>query len=407
MARDSLAEPGIGSTLPIPLQGVREVLGAWSGQGQLWDALALPTDPVAERHWSARDLERRAHRVMFARVEPAILTWPTEMGEWIDALPAESARHLVISDRPFSGVSWRDSRRRFGWPPRSYSGRTRSRTPDTFLLGCLSWTLMALLQVWRDAVSVDESADRLIWAQLAAASGLLELDVVAAAEPIAPSASDIRALGREGHPWNTLAPVANELRLLSGSLEQLAMKLIAPAPDLAWRLFHLGVLGTLLHAARAVNAKIISVRPLSAASNGPAYTIEDACHRQWHLWFEAAGLWSYYSRSSPYLQITSGLGRGNQPLGADLLLLALDQQALLVECKYSANPSVVGRAGVTQAMAYANEARTALAPDVTAVVVAPRGVVEAEGCCETVAGEIRLADPQGLAGFVSEMLAAP
>lgn len=406
MAREPVAESGVGPTLPIPALGVREILSAWSGQGQLWEALALPADPLAERAWSARDVQRRAHRILFARLEPTLLTWPRKVDEWLDALPAESTRQLVVSDRPFSGASWPDSRRRYGWPPRSFAGRTRSRTPDTFLLNCLAWTIRELVRVCSDAVSVEPSLDLSVRDQIAAASTLLDVDIVAAAEPIVPTASDIQALAREGRPWNSLALVAGELRVLAGSLERLALELVAPADDLAWRLFHLGVLGTVLYAARQQGCRVTSLRPLSAASAGPAYSIEDRAGRQWHLWFEAAGAWSYYSRSSPYRDVTSGLGQGNQPLGADLLLIRLDAEALLVECKYSANPTVVGRNGVTQAMAYATETRTGLAPDVTAAVVAPEGVIKLTGHRTTVAGEILLTDPQGLVDVVEATLKA-
>src|SRR4051794_8590880 len=89
---------GVGLNLPeIPQRGLDEVLRTWSGQGQLWDALAAAKDPVAEREWSTADIRRRAHRVAFQQLEPLLARWPASRRAWVEALPAVSERRRVIA----------------------------------------------------------------------------------------------------------------------------------------------------------------------------------------------------------------------------------------------------------------------------------------------------------------------
>ncbi len=65
------SEPADGHevVLSIPEAGLDEVLRAWSGQGQLWEALGvIVDDDLVEVSWSAKDVRRRAHRVLFAEL---------------------------------------------------------------------------------------------------------------------------------------------------------------------------------------------------------------------------------------------------------------------------------------------------------------------------------------------------
>ncbi len=386
MGYDPTAGLGLAPSLPIPVEGLHEVLKAWSGQGRLWAALALVDDEeLSERQWSERDVRRRAHRVLFARLEPRLAEWPASLQPWLEALPAESTRTRIVDNAPGAGVSWPDSAVRFGWPPSQFAIRQRSRIPDTLMLGVLRWTIETLAGVWKDAIAVEPTVDSEVRHQLTAALSLMDLDILALAASDRPSLAEIRAVRREGYPWTAVASVATELAAADGSLEELALVSVLPSPELAWRLFHLSVLGTLLRAARDAGCQIDSLRPLTATSIGPAYRLADTGGRKWDLWFEAAGACGHYGRSSIYGQMTSLLP-GARPIGADLLLLLPDQVALVVECKYSADSSVVGRNGFMQAAGYSLEMRAGLAPRVTTVVIAPEGVVSRGTQVETVAG---------------------
>ena len=171
---------------------------------------------------------------------------------------------------------------------------------------------------------------------------------LAGASPLTPTQADLRAVRSEGRPWRSVATAADELRRLSdpNSLIELALAIVAPAPDLAWRLFHLAVLGELLHALRTSGARVVSLRPLGSSASGPAYLVEDADGDKWDLWFEAAGAWKYYEVPSPYAQLAAEVAGAGGPLGTDLMLMRQDRdRALLLECKYSWDASVVARGG--------------------------------------------------------------
>jgi hypothetical protein len=365
---------GIEDLVPkIPTTGLVETTRSWSSAGELFEALAAVEEP--EREWSARDLERRAHRVLAQRLRPDLMKWPQGFSDWLDALPAESLRPREMISAPSSGTSWRETARH-GWPPIAFHGRTRHRIADTLLISTLRWTLESLKPVVEDARSVLPGLLVDVDEQLAAAFGLLEVDPVSRAHAVPPSFSDLAAVSGEGHPWNVLSPVAADLlRRQSDGILELIDTLIVPDDQLSGRLFHLGVLGELLVALRSAGADVIPVRPVSgSASVGPSYRVVSAEENPWELWFEAAGLWSERQILSPYQLASQGVPGAGGALGADLLLAREDARALLVECKYSANPARVARDGFHQAAAYALEARE-LFEGVVSVVVGPSDVV--------------------------------
>jgi hypothetical protein len=409
MAPGSTAVSGV--DLSIPERGLEETLRAWSGKGQLWEALAAAEDgELAERRWTARDVERRANRILFADLVPLLSAWPANMRSWVEALPVESVRERVVTPAPTSGTSWRETRL-LGWPPRSFVGHTRSRIADTLLVTTLRWTLDELTVIRADAVSVEPTLDQPVRSQMDVVTTLLGEEPVASADGIEPARSDIAALRSEGRPWNTVASVAELLRTLNeASLQDLARRLVMPDDDLRWRLFHLGVLGELLLALRRSGCTVESLRPLSSASTtGPSYRVWDDRGRRWDLWFEAAGVWSLsggYGRRSPYTEAAAGVVGGNQPLGADLMLIRPFEQALVVECKYSADTGVVARGGYEQALAYATEARTRLVPEVTAVVVGPEEVVHEPNFVDTFVGEVGVVPPRILRSVLLSVLDA-
>jgi hypothetical protein len=392
--------------LPIPQAGLEETLRAWSGRGELWEALAsIQETSVSERQWTWRDIERRAHRVLFAEIVPLLRGWPMSVREWLDALPAESHRSHVLSATPVSGVSWTDTRR-LGWPPREFLARPRQRTDRTALVTTLSWALEELERVASDALAIEPGLADPVGRQFDAARQLRSMSPVVAAASVAPDRAEVVAMASEGRPWIAVARVVEVLRSVwAANLTDLALRLVMPSEDLRWRLFHLAVLGTLLIALHDQGCTIISRRPLSGAAPGPAYVVTDGHGRDWDLWFEAGGAWGYYNNRAPYLDATRGLGKTGRPLGADLLLIRSNESALILECKYSSSGETVGRVGYEQTVTYAAETRSRLAPKVMAAVIAPAGVSRWSET-ELISGYVGIGSPEDVPALVGRTLSS-
>lgn len=395
------------NALSIPEEGLSEVLRAWSGQGQLWEALAKVRDEASdEADWSAKDVRRRAHRILFADLTTALRQWPRRRRDWNEALPAESRRERMATPMPTSGTSWKETRI-LGWPPRTFVGHSRQRVADTLSITTLRWTLERLMRVWEDAKAIEPSVVAPVDGQMRVARELLLIEPISSTEAIEPTRSDLLAVRREGWPWNSVANVAEELRNASrGSLVELARRMVRPTDvELRWRLFHLGVLGTMLSALRFRGATVKSVRPLSAAATpGPSYLVRDEHGRQWELWFEAADLWRYYGLTSPYSRATAAVRGRDRTLSADLLLMRRGERGLVVECKYSGKSGEVARGGYAQAVTYAMELRTKLVEEAKAVVVGPEETMTGVSSTRTVVGEVGVAPPSRLDEVLDDFL---
>lgn len=381
---------------PIPEQGLAEVLSRWVGRGSLWDVLDIPPELGAENGWSSRDLEARAHRVLLEKISEPLLRWPTRLNTWLDLLPAARTHATMTDTVPFAGVSWPKTFIRFGWPPAGFVGRQAQRDADTLLVTSLRWTLQRVLYARETAARLYPDIDVPARLQLDVARALLDSDLLAAATPSAPARQELIAIRREGAPWGAVAEVAEEFLLLDTSLDAFVGRLLIPDDEIRWRLFHLGVLGVTLQGLVAEGCKITSLRPLSAASNGPAYAVEDPAGRRWELWFEASGLWRDRGTRSPYQEATAGISGIDRSLGADIVLIHEDKCALVIECKYSGSREFVARAGYYQAMTYAAELRSRLSERVVSVGVGPEGVVSVPTFVETVAGTVGLSPPGGI-----------
>lgn len=382
---------------PIPERGLDETLRSWSGQGQLWAALgtAPPTDPVAERRWSTAKIRRRANRVLFERILADLERWPSDQRAWLDALPASTISIDERSPTPGPGTSWARTRLA-GWPPTAFVGRRRHRVPETLLSTVTRWTLDRLEPVVAEGSKPSDPHHRAAVARARTALSLTStspLDGVTGAEP---SPGDLKAIAAEGAPWRSLVPVARHLLRTDDprTLADLALELVRPYADLSGRLFHLGVLGEVLLGLRTAGAEVVSRHPLGDASAGPAYEVTDAQDNTWHLWFEAAGAWTYYGIDEPYPEAAAAVHGAGASLGTDLMLIrrtfgrertGRGEAVLLLECKHSFDPGVVARDGYLQAVAYAAEAID-LADDVTSVVVGPEGVVRVPGGWTTTIG---------------------
>ena len=387
---------------PIPRRGIEEVLRSWSGRGQLFEALAACQDPVAARRWDHADIRARAHRILFAQLEPQIARWPLDPRRWIDTIPPAVTRSRVHVDRPLSGTDWRTTRR-LGWPPKQFVGRLPQRQHDDLLVGVLVWTLRQLAVVSSDAAAPVTATECAARDRCEVALSLLSESSFAGLEADRPGYADLRGVRSLGSPLSELAEVASKLVGLETNLERLAFELIAPDPDLAWRLFHLGVLGEVLHSLRTAGAHVTSLSPLGAAIHGPAFAVVDSEGEEWDLWFEAAGAWSHYGGNEPYKQAAAGVEGAGSALGCDVMLVQPGRRALLIECKYSNSGSVVARSGYLQALAYATEVSEICAA-VTAVVIGPVGVVGLPGWANTLPGLIGIISPAQLPELLEHCL---
>jgi hypothetical protein len=372
----------------IPWDGLEEVLRGWNGRGQLYEALAAVEDDLTELHWDRHDIERRARRILLARLEPDLDRWPTSADAWLHALPAESLRRRRMSEVPHPGTDWIETRS-LGWPAEQFVIKERSRVADQVMSRTLRWVLDQLRVIRRDAVAVDRSLQNVATTQLRAALSLRTQPPLDATDGLRPSSADVRALQRSGRPWSRLAPVAEKLRTsLTLDLLTFAREQLIPDDDIRWRLFQLAVFGKLLKIMRERGAEIANLRPLSGAtSSGPCYSLR-LNGKEWHLWFEAAGIWDHYGYPSPYKELVdTALGHPRASLGVDILLIAPGEAAYAFECKYG-TVSYIANKGYIQACAYGHELRNYLTPNVTSYVVGPDPKVTA--CHELNAGDFTI-----------------
>lgn len=265
---------------PIPESGLREVLGQWIGRGELFEGLAFP-DEDGHSSWSAADIEARAHRVLLERLKPLAARLPARADAWAEFLPAVRQHETASSSAPTSGTDWPATRIRFGWPPGEFIGRRSERRADSLLSTTLRWTLETLAEVRSKAVAAYPEADIGVRKQIDAGCGAASRQPLASAPPIRPGRHDLMALRRAGRPWGTIADIAGELAVLDASPLVLAAELLAPDDAIRWRLFHLGVLGEVLQAARGTGSTVHSCGPLRPAGGRPSFEIRDRTGCSW------------------------------------------------------------------------------------------------------------------------------
>lgn len=389
---------------PIPQAGLATVLASWSGRGSLFEALSAPQSDTEERRWSAADVRRRANRILLARIEPALVRWPSRVADWLDYLPASKTRRLVTLPSPFAGVAWAESRRRYGWPPSEFVGKDAQRGADMLPVQILRWCADELAIIWDDCRALNPEQEWAVTDQLGALAALLGVEPLLNATPMMPTRADLTALRREGAPWGSVATVAHEIVEAERSPDFLLHSLLMPDDEIRWRLFHLAVLGTILEALRGTGCRLVSKRPLSARSGDPNYEVTSPDGNTYLLWFEASGVWSHMGVLAPFVEATRAVDKARRSNGADLLLLLPDKRALIVECKYSWNGDFVARDGYYQAMAYASEIRSRLVTEVCALTVGPEGTVSGSEFTAVLVGSVGTASPSALPGVVQRFM---
>lgn len=394
---------GVSPELPIPLDGLDHVLRGWIGRGELVAALAgIEPDGEPDWQWSDRDIRARAEFVLFRELLPELGRWPTSWTRWADALPARSLVGREHATSPRGAVQWVETRRRYGWPPGAFVERNRRRIADPELTSVLAWVLGRVVELGGVARGLEPTAGAAIERQLTAAAGALDVDPLAFAPGGVPRAEELRAARGEGGLWVSVVRVAEAL-LAAEEPDELARRLLVP--ELRSRFFQLGVLGTVLAALRDLGARTVSLRPLGGGGRREHYRSDvPGLPAPLQVWFEAGGMWAASRHTSPYVELARGLPGGTRPLSPDLLLIDPGRMAIVVECKYSADPEYVGRTGIAQTALYAAELRARLAPRVHALLVVPDGVLVAETSSELPSGPIHLCEPRGLPALLHAAL---
>jgi hypothetical protein len=375
-------------TLTFPVRGIAEIRRFWAGRGDVWAAIATAgiDDGV---NWTPDLARRRAARVVVEMLRPPLAGWPESTRKWLEALPAQSVRRRVVDGAPGAGVDW-VATRRHGWPPKEFHHRRRSRVADTLLVTATRWTIEALTEVVAASDGIDATAlGTEARERHDTAVGLLELEPLASARPIPPSGSDLTALRNSGRPW----AAASWLRVLDHDPARLAAMSIDPDPVLADRLFHVAVFGVVLGVLREDGWTLRPTSLAGAPDGRPAFRASDNHGGGWDLWFEAGAAWTYNGATAPYAAAVSGVAGTGGTLSADIALIADDGRALILECKFSGNPTYVGRNGYEQVLAYMVEVRTGLATSVSGIVVGPPEVVAATGSTRTNVGTVQVTNP--------------
>ncbi|AXB45820.1 hypothetical protein A4R43_27815 [Amycolatopsis albispora] len=241
-----------------------------------------------------------------------------------------------------------------------------------------TWVAQRLPSVQRDAVGVERNLDKGVQPQLAALENAAAALGADKATPVLPDRVTLSALSRSGVLWRNTSALAELLRLEdTRDLLRLSQEQIEPDDELRSRLFHLGVLGLVLGAARQLGWQVFSLRPLSgAAEAGPAFELVDPGGASWELWFEALRIWKQAKIVEPYVAATAGVVKSGHEKTPDLLLIERKRRfAVVVECKLSSEPSYI-REGYSQVVTYLSEIRTHFADSGEAFVVGPQELIE-------------------------------
>lgn len=350
------------SGLSVPLDGVSSILSGWSGKGSLFEALAAVSgdEEGPEREWDDRAIRDRADRILIEHVRADLERWPRSVEEWLPHLPVSSRAEVLVSPTPRGRVMWRDTARRFGWPPQSYVTRRRHREIADVTVTTLAWTVARLdemLSNARRSQAVD-ATDSTFTEPLEAAKEALRHTDIPEALP-RPDRHDLEALTTSGRPWSYVQPVTGKIVRSETDLLWFAEQLLAPDPDMRWRLFHLAALGHLLQALRRHQARIAWRAPMGAGSHGPHFVARLPDGTNVEVWFETAGANRHYAGASSalYSNTVRPVQSADRGIGADLgLYIPSRKHALLIEVKFSWSGSYISRNGFHQAAAYVLDA---------------------------------------------------
>lgn len=345
------------SELAVPLDGIEDVLSGWSGKGSLYEALgAVSEDEELEREWGEQAIRSRADRILVEHIRADLHRWPRSAEGWLPHLPVASRAEVLVSSTPRGRVDWRETSRRFGWPSRSYVTRRRHREIADVTVTTLAWTLERMEEVLRQARKgrMLPEADPALDQPLSAAREALALTKTPETLP-RPDRHDLEALITSGRPWSYVEPVTSKIVRSETDLLWFAEQLLAPDPDLRWRLFHLAALGHVLRVLRQNQARISWRAPIGAGSSGPHFVARLPNGTGIEVWFETAGANKHYGGASSglYSETVKPVHGAKGGIGADLgLFVPSRKHALLFEVKFSWYGPYISRNGFHQAAAY-------------------------------------------------------
>lgn len=343
--------------LEIPLDGVTYVLSGWSGQGSLYQALSVVDDPDGiERAWDEKTIRSRAGRILLEHIRADLQHWPQTLDEWLPHLPITSRSRTLVSPIPHGRVDWRETSRRFGWPPRAYVTRLREREIADVTVSTLAWTVTAIDRIVAEAKrtrALEQDAPAFDVPLSAAREALTHTQVPD--DLPRPDRHDLESLRTSGKPWADIQPVTAKLVRAETDLTWFALQLLAPDPEFRWRLFHLAVLGHVLLALRAEGATVRWQTSLGSGAAGPSFVARMTDGTAIDVWFEASGSRVYYAQGdSTYRRVMRSVVGSESSIGADIGLFIPSQgRALLLECKYSSYGPYIARNGYHQAAGYA------------------------------------------------------
>jgi hypothetical protein len=191
------------------------------------------------------------------------------------------------------------------------------------------------------------------------------------------------------------------LRRLDHDPSDLAGELLDPDPELADRLFHVAVLGLVLLELRRAGCLLLPTALPGAANAKPVFVVTTPAGVTWDLWFEAAGAWRHYGLVEPYAAAVAGIEGTGGALGADIALIG-SAEAVLFECKFSANPTYVGRSGYEQLLAYMAEAHGRIADVYMGVLIGPDELVTRSASTTTAVGDLHVAGARSVGWVLAQ-----
>jgi hypothetical protein len=370
-------------TLLVPREGLEELFRNWSGDGDIYLAVATAggTDEI---EWTDADVRARAQRILLGKLQPQLLRLPATVAEWEQVIPVVSLSDHLVSTSPRGRVDWGTTARRFGWPPSAFDHRRRYRVQDETALTTLAWMAGQLSDTLRTATDTSPRLVAEAFAPIACLTAAATL-LLGNTFPRQPDRSDLLSLESSGYPWPTVAAIAALMVRARNDPAFLAYELLEPDPEAASRLFQLSVFGKVVATLRTCGYQLRWRSPIGGSRPGPRLMATSADGRTLDLWFEAAGIRSHYrfgggSYPDVVRSIKAAARYGDErkvgrPVGADVALIEPGLRVLLLECKWSESATYVGRAGFHQASSYALDARNGPAERVWSFVVGPEEVV--------------------------------
>lgn len=356
----------------LPRTGLDELLSGWIGDGDFLRALAA--SQTDEHSWSERDIRQRGQHIALAQLADDLERLPKSEREWAAVLPVASHSTKEVSMVPSGGIRWSETVRRHGWPPAAYARRHRRRITDETALTTLAWLSLRLDEYKR---ACQTSPDLL--GQIASPISMMNRAVASLEDPnpVRPDRTDLRSLRSSGQPWPVVSRIAELVARVDHDPAFLAFELLYPEPGLESRLFHLNAFGEVLRTLRNAGFRCTWRSPIGGARSGPRLQCVDTYGLVSDLWYEASGSRRHYALwDGAYVGATRSIEGAGGPIGADIALVSKARNAvLLLECKWSSDPSYVARSGFHQAASYALDARDGLAERVWSFVVGPVEII--------------------------------